>query len=251
MGNSEAARSDLLKTNWCVPWAVSADDAPRGVLTYHLTSLEQRPGSDASDEWVDVEASGSEYGDPVALRMTATYPFKCSSMVLTRLSRARSRHTSSEKNLEVPDIKLETSLSVARNSGHYFTEAVSVISLLSKRASIAMFVSGRVLRPASQQETETLALEHKKVEDPWSSPSFVPGSTYPSGVTFATWRVLDVSKPFQKRGISRASQICLPLEQNYPCWICVTPGNPYAPFEDEQPQGLYNPFLIGWSLFES
>ena len=43
---------------------------------------------------------------------------------LTRLSRPRSRPTTTQKNLVAPGIKPETSVSVARNSDHQTTEAV-------------------------------------------------------------------------------------------------------------------------------
>ena len=46
---------------------------------------------------------------------------------LTRLSRHRSRPTTTQKNLAVPGIEPGTSVSVARNSDHQTTEAVIIL----------------------------------------------------------------------------------------------------------------------------
>ena len=48
---------------------------------------------------------------------------------LTRLSRPRSRPTTTQKNLAVPGIEPGTSVSVARNSDHQTTEAVGQLNM--------------------------------------------------------------------------------------------------------------------------
>jgi hypothetical protein len=75
------------------------------------------------------------------------FPSSSSSIVLTKLSGPRSRHTTSHKKLVEPGIELGTSGSVARNSDHQTTEAVYF--LLLNMHKVSSYLTGSTMHLSS------------------------------------------------------------------------------------------------------